>query len=111
MTIREKLSAGLRRAGIVAVVGLFIWVVTVLLTAGEGWFGLFIIPATVVLLWGLPMRFGLRCPRCRNYLGYALTVAGATFRVSDKIHLCPFCGVDLDTEIENEQSGTKPAGP
>lgn len=48
------------------------------------------------------LLFSLRCPRCRNNLGYVVcwppTLSPA--KISPKIKLCPFCGVDIDSEIK-----------
>jgi hypothetical protein len=43
---------------------------------------------------------GIRCPKCKGGLGYALNWPWAPgFSVSERIKFCPFCGVDLDSEI------------
>jgi hypothetical protein len=44
------------------------------------------------------LLFGLRCPKCKNNLGY--TLQSSFWRISKKLKFCPFCGVSLDTEIE-----------
>jgi len=46
------------------------------------------------------MLFGLRCPNCKNNLGYTIQYPSAFWKVSDKLKFCPFCGVELDKEIE-----------
>lgn len=46
--------------------------------------------------------FGIRCPKCKGVLGYALAwPLGKRLNISEKIKFCPFCGVDFDSEIEN----------
>lgn len=44
----------------------------------------------------------LRCPRCKKNLVYAINFrfpSFSIFRISSKIKVCPFCGVDFDSEI------------
>src|SRR3989338_8422318 len=43
----------------------------------------------------------IRCPRCKNNLGYVICwpQTWSIAKISPKIKLCPFCGVDLDSEI------------
>ena len=43
--------------------------------------------------------YGLRCPNCKNNLGYTLNSAGSFWNISAKLKFCPFCGVDLDTKV------------
>jgi hypothetical protein len=45
--------------------------------------------------------FGLRCPNCRNNLGYTIQWPASFWGISDKLKYCPFCGVELDKEIED----------
>jgi len=44
--------------------------------------------------------FGLRCPKCKNNLGYTIQGPGSFWNISDKLKYCPFCGVALDKEVE-----------
>jgi len=49
------------------------------------------------------LLFFVRCPSCKNNLGYALSWPTTwDLKVSDKIKFCQFCGVNLDKEIETE---------
>lgn len=44
--------------------------------------------------------FGIRCPKCKGTLGYALCwPPGKWLDISRKIKFCPFCGIELDLEI------------
>jgi hypothetical protein len=42
--------------------------------------------------------WGIRCPRCRYRLT-PITSYGNPFSISKKIKYCPFCGIDIDTEL------------
>lgn len=44
------------------------------------------------------LLFGLRCPKCKNNLGY--TLQPSFWHISEKLKFCPFCGVSLDEEIK-----------
>lgn len=48
----------------------------------------------------LLMLLALRCPNCRNNLGYAVQWP-VSWGVSDRIKYCPFCGVSLDALEED----------
>ena len=53
------------------------------------------------------LHYGIRCPKCRNPLGpLALLPKGGYFRLSERICFCPFCGISLDGEVENELAST-----
>lgn len=71
-------------------------------------FLLVLIPGALVCVAGvLYMLFGIRCPQCRGRLWYAVAHApNSIFRLSETIRFCPFCGVDLDSELPEEQGPT-----
>ena len=41
--------------------------------------------------------YGIRCPRCRNAIGYTFVGSGVPFSAS-KIRYCPYCALDFDSE-------------
>jgi hypothetical protein len=43
--------------------------------------------------------WGIRCPNCRQHLT-PITSYGSPFSVSKKIKYCPFCGIDIDSELK-----------
>jgi hypothetical protein len=43
--------------------------------------------------------WAMRCPRCKGNLGHFLYY-GPPFSVSKKVRFCPFCGVDIDIELD-----------
>lgn len=47
--------------------------------------------------------FAFRCLVCRVSWGYLAMHSGAFF-IDKKIRYCPFCGTDVDVEIETVQS-------
>jgi hypothetical protein len=45
--------------------------------------------------------YGIRCPKCNGLFGYITMNLGGPFAVSKKVKFCPFCGVNIDTEIHS----------
>jgi len=43
--------------------------------------------------------WAIRCPCCKNRLTPIMSY-GSPFSVSKKIKYCPFCGIDMDTELK-----------
>ena len=47
------------------------------------------------------LMYGVRCPQCRNQLGQLTFLPkGGYFRMSRAVCFCPFCGVNLDREVD-----------
>lgn len=44
----------------------------------------------------------IRCPNCKGNFGYLAMYAGNPFSLSKKIKYCPFCGIDIDTELKEQ---------
>jgi hypothetical protein len=64
-------------------------------------FPLFLIPfaiAGICIVW---LSF-IKCPSCHSRIGALGSVCpqGIPFRISSKIKFCPFCGINLDEDIE-----------
>ena len=41
----------------------------------------------------------IRCPRCRHLLTPIMSY-GSPLAISKEIKFCPFCGIDIDTELK-----------
>jgi hypothetical protein len=62
----------------------------------------------VVVFIGFPVFFGgllysmfwIICPSCKLTLGHMAMYSGGPFSISKKFRFCPFCGVDLDSEVK-----------
>jgi hypothetical protein len=49
----------------------------------------------------LYLNYVIRCPRCGGKIaGLTHLPRGGFFRLSQNLRFCPFCGVELDREIE-----------
>lgn len=61
---------------------------------------LILIPFALFMVMCFYSIFGIRCPKCKGMLGYALSwPIGKWLNLSEKIKFCQFCGVNLDSEI------------
>jgi len=103
MTIRSRLTAQRRKGWLACLIGWLVFVAGMIgATMVNGWLGLLIVVGFLVFGGSvLYLLFGIRCPRCRNPLGYAIHYPqGRWFGVSEKIRFCCFCGVELDSELE-----------
>ncbi len=45
-------------------------------------------------------KFIIRCPVCKGNLGEMMMTSGSPFSISKNIHYCPYCGTDVDTEVQ-----------
>jgi hypothetical protein len=103
MTIREKLTIQKRRAAILATLGFALF-------AGGGFF---MGSTHESLMWlifvgfamagtGIVLILSIHCPKCPGRIGYVLNARiGSPFSVSRDFRFCPFCGVDLDSPLED----------
>ena len=42
---------------------------------------------------------GIRCPKCENAWGLLAMQTGGPFSLSKKLRFCPFCGANLDSDL------------
>ncbi len=105
MTVRGLIAGRKRRATIVAYSGFALFALGMLLGAeGTTWL-IVAIPGFAVFLAGtLYVLFFLRCPACRGAIGYTVSYSSWPFSISPKIRFCPFCGIALDSELEEMSS-------
>lgn len=90
-----------RKASIVAYLGLALGALGLILGAGGPPWLFVVIPGFAVFAAGTlyPLLF-LRCPSCREAIGYTVSYSSGPFSISRKIRFCPFCGIALDSELE-----------
>jgi hypothetical protein len=55
--------------------------------------------AVFIVLLALYGYWAMRCPRCKGNLGHFLYY-GPPFSVSKKLKYCPFCGVEIDSGLD-----------
>lgn len=60
---------------------------------------LILIPFALFMFMCFYSIFGIRCPKCKGVLGYAITwPLGKWLNISEKIKFCPFCGVEFGSK-------------
>jgi hypothetical protein len=107
MTIRSQISRRKRKLLIITYSGIAFFILGMILSdrleLSPFWpfigFAVFLVS---IMLYGF---WGMRCPRCKGNLGYVAMYYGPPFSVSKKIKYCPFCGIDIDTELKEQNQG------
>jgi hypothetical protein len=103
MTIRELLNRRKRKAIIIAYSGLVLFVVGLSLGAvGPPWLFIAIPGFAVFVAASMYSLFLIRCPSCREAIGYTVAYPSGPFSISRKIRFCPFCGIALDSALEKK---------
>jgi hypothetical protein len=101
MTIRDLLNRRKRKAIIIAYSGFVLFVLGLSLGAvGPPWLFVAVPGFVVFFVATLYSLFLIRCPSCREAIGYTVSYPSGAFSISRKIRFCPFCGIALDSELE-----------
>ena len=104
MTVREVIARRKRTASIVAYSGFALFVLGMLLGAGGPPWVVVAIPGFAIFFGGtLYLLFFLRCPVCRGAIGYTVSYLSSPFSISRRIRFCPFCGIALDSQLEDKK--------
>lgn len=105
MTIRERLSRTKHRLSAVTIVFWIAFAVSGLGTIAIPYLAAFI-PVAFLGFMGcvLMSLYGIRCPNCRGNLGYALSWP-PSWGVSERIKFCPYCGIPMDTDVQDLRQG------
>jgi hypothetical protein len=100
MTIRSEISNKKRKGMIIAYSGLAFSVLAIIFSDKSTSLPILPFIGLAVFLLSLIYVFrAMRCPRCRHYL-LPIMSYGSPFSVSKKIKYCPFCGIDIDSELK-----------
>ena len=102
MTIRSEISNKKRKAMILGYSGGALFLLGIIFSVKST--TLPIIPFigfAIFLLSILYVFWAIRCPRCKHRLS-PITHYGSPLSISKKIKYCPFCGIDIDTELKAE---------
>jgi len=104
LTIRERISRRKRKAGLAAYGGFALFALGLFLDgSGRTWL-IMAIPGIVVFVGAtLYLQFFVRCPACGGAIGYATSYSSSPLSVSRKIRFCPFCGINLDSELDERE--------
>ncbi len=107
MTVRDFLTRKKRKVSIIAFASWLILAIAGILSSRYKTF-IFIVPAFIVFMASvIYLIFGIRCPRCKGMMGHVSSYSSGPFSISRKINYCPFCGLDINTEIGHEMAGRK----
>jgi len=106
MTIRSLTNARKRKVFLVIYSCLSVCIIGILLRhihptliifAVLGFAGLFI---TLIYTY----YKGIRCPKCENAWGFLAIQTGGPFSLSKELRFCPFCGVNLDSDLNGHSN-------
>ena len=101
MTIRSQISRKKRKALISAYSGMAFFFLGIILLHESGWpLILMFIGFAVAAVSLLYAFWRIRCPCCKGNIGYVAMYYGTPFSLSKKINFCPFCGINIDTELK-----------
>lgn len=104
MTNREFLNKRIRRShsGMLAGFALMLVGMYVVAFLKSPWAT--IVPGigfVMIVASGLFRTFAIRCPNCRNPVGaFATNPLGGALGISPKVKVCPFCVIELDSQLE-----------
>jgi hypothetical protein len=103
ITIRSQIGRKKRRLLIIAYSGMAFFLLGMLLSGKFESFPIFPFIGFAVFMASIGYAFwGIRCPRCAGNFGIVAMYWGSPFSVSKKIKFCPFCGIDIDTELKGQ---------
>ncbi len=103
MTIRSEISKKKRKLQMIGYSGFAFFAIGLILSDKSGILPIFaFIGFAVFFVSMFYALWGICCPRCRGNFGYLAMYHGSPFAISKKIKYCPFCGVDVDTELRKE---------
>jgi hypothetical protein len=100
MTIREGINKQKRTATIVAYAGFTLCALGAILGAGQV---LAFLPGFAIFGGAVFYGLSIRCPICHGAIGFLVSHSGTPFSVSRKIQYCPYCGVTLDSELDDKR--------
>lgn len=104
MTIRTIINKKKRMISIITYTGFAFFAIGIFVSERSDYLPLIpLIGFAVAFLSILYAFFGIRCPRCNGQFGYIAMYLGTPFSISKKIKYCPFCGVDIDTELKKQK--------
>ena len=103
VTIREDINQTKRKAGIITYTAFAVFALGIFLSAAHKGF----VPVTVVgflafMAGTLYLLWGIRCPSCLGRIGFVTSYYSTPFSISRKIRFCPFCGVGLDSRLDEK---------
>jgi hypothetical protein len=100
MNVRSIINKDKRRLSLVAYLGVALFFVGVLLSPiARHMFTLALVGVGLTFVSVVYAFFSISCPRCNATWGYVAMYSGGMLSISKKIKFCPYCGVDIDSDI------------
>jgi hypothetical protein len=100
MNVRSVINKGKRRISVVAYSGVALFLAGILLSPiTRHMFILSLIGLGLAFVSVVYAFFAISCPRCKTAWGYVAMYSGGLFSISRKIRFCPYCGVDIDSDV------------
>lgn len=105
MTIRDYLNRRKTRISVIALISWAMFFVGLLSCKKAPILGIIAVVGFIAFLASvLYLIFALRCPNCKSMLGYVTTYCHTMFKISQRFRFCPFCGVNIDNEMNPDGS-------
>ncbi len=106
MSIRTEINKKKRTLDIVAVSGFAVFGIGLVSMERARYLSTIAVIGFLIFFGAILYSFyGIKCLKCKGQFGYIVMSMGTLFSVSKKIKYCPFCGVDIDTELKNNSNG------
>ena len=100
MTLRSLINKKKRKIAITIYSGFFVFIAAVLLSHINRIFLILALFAFgVVLITMMYAFYRILCPRCNNSWGNIAMYSGGPFSLPKKLKFCPYCGVNLDSDL------------
>ncbi len=104
ITIRDYLRRQKRRSFAVLHLGVLIFIGGAIASASGSKMFVFAIFGFVVAGLGMVYLARVRCPNCKERIGPILRPLSGQYSIPRNFRFCPFCGVELDTQVPDEQA-------
>ena len=101
MTLREVIDRRIRKLQIFSLLSFAVFFGSIFLAQAQNRLWPITIVAFVLFFGATLYRFyGIRCPHCGGAIGMSITQSGAGFSIPKKFRFCPFCGIALESEMQ-----------
>jgi hypothetical protein len=99
VTIRDEIKRRRRIGVVITIVGIVCVMSGAFFSTRAHLWLLIVAGFAILLVSTFYQTFGIRCPRCKERVG-PLVAQPQMFAVTKPFHFCPFCGISLDTQLD-----------
>lgn len=101
MTIRGDINKQKKYCNLITIFGLLVIMFGIFIEQGKYFNPItFFLGGGILLVSSFISYFKVKCPKCKNKWGHMAIYSGGLFNISKKIKYCPFCAVDLDSDLK-----------